>query len=426
MNVHLKKLKYFFSMLQNQRFPYLKLREIQNRKLKSLIHNAYYHVPYFHDLMNSVQLKPHQVQSTEDLRKIPLTTKKDLQRCDPSYYIDKRINPSQCKQITTSGSTGIPLKFHFSKTDFSVLSMNWVRPLLFHGVKPWHRKLEITGPHNISETEKWYQHLGFFKTKKISVFNTPSEWSKAWNAFQPNFLYGYSGSLKLFAKHILEQNIVDINPKYIFGVSELVDKQCREWIYSAFHKKIIDLYGAVESGCIAWECSVCQGYHINMDTVIVEFLKSGVPVPPGSSGNIFITNLHSFASPIIRYDLGDIAKLSESRPICGLHLPLMQVIEGRSDAEVILPSGRSLSPLFFFGIMKPIKKINQWRVVQEGKNHWEISIVPQPDFKIETINQIQKRIEKNIKEDIQIKIKMIKHIPPDKSGKIRSVVSKVK
>ncbi|MBD3413072.1 MAG: hypothetical protein GF421_01405 [Candidatus Aminicenantes bacterium] len=426
MSEHLRRLKYFFSMLQNQRLSYRKLREIQNRKLKALIHNSYYQVPYFQDLMDSVQLKPQQIQSPKDLQKIPVTTKKDLQSCDPSYLMDKRIKPSQCRQVTTSGSTGMPLKFYYSKPDFSRLSMSWLRPLLFHGVKPWHRKLEITGPHNISETKKWYQHVGLFKTQGISVFKTPSDWVRAWNAFQPDFLYGYSGSLKLFAKHIMEQGIENVNPKYIFGVSDLVDIQCREWIHSAFDKKIIDLYGSVEAGCIAWECSVCQGYHINMDTAVVEILKNGHPVQSGSSGNLFITNLHSFAFPIIRYDLGDIARLSESKPVCSLPLPLMQVIEGRSDAEIILPSGNSLSPMFFFGIMKPFENIIQWRVVQEQQNHLKIFIVPHSDFKRATLNLIQMRIQRNIEEDIQIKINLTERLRPDKSGKIRSVVSKIK
>ncbi|MFQ6082630.1 MAG: phenylacetate--CoA ligase family protein [Candidatus Aminicenantia bacterium] len=413
-------------MLKNQWKSLSELESLQNNKLQKLIHHAYNNVPYYRHLFDSVGLKPYEINSVEDLARIPITSKKQLQNSSLDEIVDRNVNLSKCVRITTSGSTGIPLRLFYTRGDFSTLNMNWIRPLLIYGVKPWHKRLEITGPHNISNKKKWYNYLGLWNNKMISLFKSPQEWVNMLHYYKPDILYGYSGSLKLLAKYVLDNEIININPKFIFGVSELVDDECRELIYKAFKKKLIDLYGAAEAGCIAWQCKICNGYHINMDTVIVEFLQGDQPASPGTHGRIIVTNLHSFAMPIMRYELGDIGIPSKEKSLCERELSLMEVVEGRSDAFVVLPSGNLLSPLFFFGIMKPIKEIEHWKVFQRDIKHLTIFIVPSKDFSSNTINHIKQRVEENIGEKMEIKVELVEKIPVDSSGKVRTVISQVK
>jgi len=306
-----------------------------------------------------------------------------------------------------------------------VLNMNWIRPLLVYGVKPWQKRLEITGPHNIANKKKWYQYFRLWRSKGISIFNQPSEMLTELNSYKPDVLYGYSGSLKLLAEYSRINDLETINPKYIFGVSDLLDRESRNSIFGTFQKEVIDLYGAAESGCIAWECHKCKGFHINMDTVIVECINNGEPAGPGKRGKIVITNLYSHAMPFIRYDLEDIGLLSGRDTSCGIDFPLMDLIEGRSDAFIVLPSGDLLSPMFFFGIMKPVRNILNWRVCQENSDEIILYLVPDKEFKSDTDLLIRKRIKDYIKENIRIRIKLVKELEPDKTGKVRSVSSSV-
>lgn len=419
------KITCFFKMIKNQWKPLSALTAMQNEKLKKLVNHAYNNVPYYRHLFDSVGLKPGHIQIIEDLRKIPITTKKNMQNLSLQEILSRNVDLQNCVHITTSGSTGRPLTLFYSKKDFSELNLNWIRPLLAHGVRPWSKKMEITGPHNIATRKKWYNYVGLWNSSAISIFKTPQEWVNHMHKYRPDILYGYSGSLKILAKYILDNQIPHANPRFIFGVSDFMDDDCRYLIYASFKKKIIDLYGAAEAGCIAWECNKCNEYHINMDTVIVEFLHGNMPVSPGNKGRIIVTNLCSFVMPIIRYELGDIGVPSEKNSLCNRQLPLMKIIEGRSDAFVVLPSGNLLSPMFFFGIMKPIKGIDNWRVFQEEKKCITIYIVPSKDFSSETIKNIKHRVNKHIKEKIEINIKLKKRIPDDSSGKVRAVVSKV-
>ena len=416
-------IKNYFHMKRNLNSSFSRLITSQNEKLKNLISYAYENVPYYRELFDRNHISPQSIENADSLRKIPITTKKKLQSLPLEKKTSKKVDLSSCIRITTSGSTGVPLEIFYLKNDYSVLNMNWIRPLLVYGVKPWQKRLEITGPHNISDKKKWYQYFRLWRSKGISIFNHPSEILSVFDSYKPDVLYGYSGSLKLLAEYSLKNKITTINPKYIFGVSDLLDRESRDSIVDAFHKEVIDLYGAAESGCIAWECHQCKGFHINMDTVIVECINKGKSAGPGKLGKIVITNLYSYAMPFIRYDLDDIGLLSSRDTSCGVELPLMDLIEGRSDAFIVLPSGDLLSPMFFFGIMKPIKNILNWRVCQKNSNEIIVYLVPDKEFNSDMELLIRKRIKDNIKENIRIRIKLVKELQPDKTGKVRSVIS---
>lgn len=412
-------------MLKVQWRPASDLRELQNRKLRSLILHAYRQVPFYRRLFDSRGLKPEDIRRVEDLSQLPTISKGQLRAAPAEEVIACGLDPSKCVEVRTSGSTGLPLKLYYRRKDDSRLNVSWLRPLFAHGVRPWYRKLEISGLHNLPSGKKWYQHLGIWRREGISIFLSPGEWVKAWRRYRPEILYGYSGSLKLLARHVLDAGLDDIRPCFVFGVSDLADEECRELIQSAFSRSIIDLYGAAEAGCIAWECPRCQEYHINADTVIVEFLRDGRPVPPGSPGRVVVTNLHSFAMPIIRYELGDIGVPGGEKLSCGRGLPLMKVIEGRDDAFIVLPSGKLLSPMFFFGTMKKIKGINQWKVFQSDLGCLKILIVPSENSSSETIDHLRKRVEENSGEKMEIEVELVENIPGDSSGKVRAVVSQL-
>ena len=413
-------------MLQTQWMPFPELRELQNRKLRRLVLHAYRQVPFYRRLFDSRGLKPEDIGRVEDLSRLPTISKEQLQVSPVEDIIASGVNRSNLVELRTSGSTGLPLNLSYYRRDDSRLNASWLRPLLAHGVRPWHKKLEISGPHNLPTGKKWYQYLGLWRRRGISIFSSPEKWVKAWRRYRPGVLYGYAGSLKLLAGYVIEKGIDDIRPRFVFGVSDLVDEECRELIRAAFSRPIIDLYGAVEAGCVAWECPCCPGYHINADTVIVEFLRQGRPVSSGEPGNIVITNLHSFAMPIIRYELEDVGARSEEDPRCGRGLPLMKVIEGRSDAVLTLPSGRRLSPMFFFGVMKKIEGIKQWRIIQTELTRIRVEVVPGVGSSPAMPARIRKKVEAVLDDTVKINLEIVDKIPRDPSGKVRAVVSKLK
>ena len=89
------------------------LKIIQNKKLRALIRHSYDYVPYYRDLMKSVNVTPEDIKTIDYLNKIPVTTKNDLVDLPLEHRIASDINLNDCWRSRTSGTTGIPLTVYF-------------------------------------------------------------------------------------------------------------------------------------------------------------------------------------------------------------------------------------------------------------------------------------------------------------------------
>ena len=103
---------------------------------------------------------------------------------------------------------------------------------------------------------------------------------------------------------------------------------------------IVDRYSCEEVGPIAYECPAQEGrYHVCVSNVLVEVVdESGRPTPRGEAGRVLLTGLHTWASPVIRYEIGDMATLGTGCP-CGFQGPVLDSLLGRIRFLVRLPSG---------------------------------------------------------------------------------------
>ena len=160
--------------------------------------------------------------------------------------------------------------------------------------------------------------------KYVSLYDTPDKHLKVLNEFKPSVIDGYASSIWLIAREILNKKIkLSKKLKLIYVTSEILDKNMREDIKKAFGVEPLDQFGCVEVGRTAWECLEHKGYHIDMDSVITEFIKDNKPVDFGNKGEIVYTSLYNTAMPIIRYKVGDIGTPSKEKCSCGRGLPLI-------------------------------------------------------------------------------------------------------
>ncbi len=401
-----------------------RLEKLQRERLRSLVRHACQNFPSYRERFRSCGLWPDEIATIEDLSRVPLTTRKDLAALRAMETSSEAARHAPGVTVRTSGSSGVPLVLRYRPGDATELNCTWLRPLFAHGIRPWHSRLEITGPHNFPSGGLAYEKLGLFRRHCVSVFEKPDSWLTAARRAGADYLWGYSGSLKMLARHIVEVGHAAPRFRAVFGVSDLVDPACRELVREAFGRPLVDVYGAAEAGCIAWECPTCDGYHVNMDTVIVEVLDGDRPAPPGVAGRVVVTNLLSFAMPIIRYELGDVAATSPNAARCGRGLPLIDVVEGRANAIVRLPSGRLLSPMFFFGLMKQFENnLRAWRVIQESGDRLSVLVVA-VDGKANPA-PIADAIRRLAGEPIGISVVPVDALPHEASGKVRAVFSRL-
>ena len=419
-----RKLWYLHKVMKQQWLKTTELEEIQQKMLRGIIKHAYENVPFYHRKFRAAGIKPEDIKTVDDLQKIPITTKQELRDNFPGT-IAKGVDLNKCDVSKTSGSTGIPLTVYYSEKDDDYEKAIALRPNLSCGQKIRDKWIVITSPDHIAP-KKWFQKLRIFAPEFISLLGNVKEQISILEKFQPEVLDGYASSIYLLAKEIKETGNDKIHTKLIFTTAELLTSDIRKYIESVFGVKVYDQFGCVELARTAWECPEHRGYHIDMDAVVMEFIKDGEQVASGERGEIVYTGLYQHAMPFIRYAVGDIGIPSDEKCPCGRGLPLMKVLEGRTDAFVQVLDGRVFSPIIWTILLKPFLEIAQFKVIQEKIDLIKVQIVKGKGFSQETIDLVKKDIRNVLGEDMHVETELVDEIPRERSGKVRSVVSKVK
>ena len=402
------------------------LEKIQRERLVSLIRHAYENVPYYRRLFDTVGLKPGDIKTVKDLEHVPITDKVVMRKLPLEDKVAHNIDLKDCLNIFTSGSTGMPAHLYFTHRDFKVLDMVYLRSFLENGLKFNYKRAFVLDPHGFETKSRWYHHLGLARYVNISCFLEPDDQINILREVRPDFIHGYPSSLKLIAEQIIESGENGLRPKLVSTAAELLDRKGREQIENAFGVKVYDRYAASEARNIAWECGEHNGYHINIDTLVVEFIKDGRGAVEGERGDIVVTNLYSYAMPFIRYRIGDVGIPSDRKCPCGIELPLMEIIEGRDEDFIVLKGARVVSPMVITGTLDHITGIKQFRVVQEDIDTVSAALAMGDGFNSDTIFKAEKALKGILGDDIKIRCEAVEDIPREASGKVRAVISKVK
>lgn len=402
-----------------------KIHDLQSRKLRKLLNHAYNNVPLYRELYKKNRIVPEEIQSVDQLSELPPTTKQQFSQAPVEQKTARTVDLNRCRSSATSGSTGFPLQIYFRSSDFTIINFTWARAYMAHGMKPWHKIAALIGSRQVKRQKSWYEYFGVWRRKEISTWEAPHRWHHEIQTFHPDIYTGYVLTLRLLAEYIEEEGIQDMTPKTIFHTSAVLDDFSRRYLESRFHTKVIDLYGSFEAGCIAWECEECSGYHISSDTVVVEVLKNGKPVDPGEQGEVYITNLHSYAMPFIRYRQGDVVTLSETPPICGRTFPLLKNIIGRADDFIILKNGRKMSPTPFYHAVDPVPGVGRWRIIQKAPGEIILEIQPGVNFSTDTQRKIKNNFHRLAEKNLSYRIKIVEEIPIVPGKKFRAVSSEI-
>lgn len=129
-------------------------------------------------------------------------------------------------------------------------------------------------------------------------------------------------------------------------ISEALSPETRALVAERWGVKLTDTYSAQEVGYLGMSCPAGAGYHVPAERLLVEILRDdGQPCRAGEVGRVIVTDLHNFATPLLRYDLGDHAEVGGPCP-CGRGLPVLTRILGRRRGMLRYPDGRTVWPVF--------------------------------------------------------------------------------
>jgi phenylacetate-CoA ligase len=408
---------------KNIYLPEDQLRALQLEKLQAMLRHAYKNVPYYRRLFDSVGVKPQDIKNIEDLARIPIRTRRQIQQLPAADILAKNIARDECKRIITGGSSGIPLPVFMRRKDSERHDLVWARTSLENGK----RLGDVTSYLKFHIPRRaWYESLGIWRRDIIPLLDNSREKIARLQRSRPDIIRGNPFELANLARFIREHDISGIEPRMVFCMGSLLDRSSRELLRSAFQADVYDFYGTTEFGCIAWECSRHQGYHVNMDTVVLEIVREGEPARPGEVGKIICTGLDSLAMPFIRYDTGDMGMKGEEKCACGRNLPLLHSIEGRADDFFVSPQDQMISPSRIVNQVKLVPGISQFRIIQESRERIVIQLVADANASAETVPLLKETMIRIMGHPVQIELELVPALTPDPAGKTRSLISRVK
>ncbi len=401
------------------------IRDFQERRLRELIQDSYTNVPYYRSTFDKLGLKPEDINSPEDLQKLPVLTKDIIRRNFPDSMIARNIPRRRLLLNHSGGSTGEPLSYYLDRQAESWRFASLLRFWKWAGYEPGTRwvRLDLIAHDKLSQ--KMMDKLGLCLFFRLSAMNqdTLRASVEEIGKYSPQIIRGYASQVFLLAKYLKDNAITDIRPSSVITTGDMLYPHYRALIEEQFGRSVYDTYGG-NSIIISGQCEA-GAYHIAAENIVLELVKDDRPAKPGEVGTVLVTDLGNYGMPFIRFRIGDLASPSQETCKCGRGLPCMSSVVGRDTDIVVTPEGSYLVAYFFGHIFESMTSVDQFQVVQETGDEIEVKIVKNDTFSDQDAKYIEDAIRQGAGEKLRIKFNFVRDIPVPRSGKIRLVVSEI-
>lgn len=330
----------------------LELINFQSVRLRQLITHCYANVPYYTKLFDRLGLKPEEIQTRDDLQKLPILTKQII-RDNYQDLISIDVAKRRIQHGSTGGSTGTPLKFI---KDISTWNMAWGSSFRAWEWYDFHlgEKIFTLGGNSLVKHKKTFTPKNVFdkwimrNTKRSSAEVDDVAMENHYKAFvkvKPKALRGYASSLVVFANYIEKNKLPVPQLKVILTTGEILMPQYRTVLQRVFKVPVFDAYGAGDGGIASHECYMHEGLHITEERCVIEITdKNGSVLPDGELGFVTTTDLGNYAFPFIRYQVGDMSYIKKDKCSCGRQSRLFGAVVGRAGKLLYSKQGVPISP----------------------------------------------------------------------------------
>jgi phenylacetate-CoA ligase len=413
----------------SQWWPREQIEAHQYRQLSKLLGHAFATVPHYRRSLAAAGFTPGDGVAPEQLRALPVLTRRDIQ--DAGDQLLSAAIPrehGQCQSTATSGSTGMPVTVVKTELEQSYWYAVTLRHSLWHPRDPRLKFAAIrsdkTGrsdyPHGSRQAD-WGPPLAeVFGTGPAVVLDIRTgiaeqvEWLVRED---PDYLLSFGTNLLFLARHCREHGFRLPRLKAVIASGEIVEPELRRLSRDVWGASLSDMYSAVEVGYIALQCPEHEHYHVQMEAALVEVLDaSGNLCGPGEIGEVVVTPLHNYATPLVRYALGDYAKVGEPCP-CGRGLAVLRQIIGRARDMIVLPSGERRFGYHSPDLLADIAAIAQHQIAQVSPDELEIRPVARRALTPEDEAAVIDRIDRNYGGGFRCRISYRAEIPREAGGK---------
>ena len=409
----------------SQWFSEEKIIEYQNNELLKLINHAYNTVTYYRRLFDKRNIKPRDIKSVEDLAKIPLLTKEDV-NLHLNDLVSNKFSRKDIILSHTSGSTGKSLDFYLENRSFQFRWALWWRLRRRFGI-------EFDVPHAIftgltaiplaqEKPPYWRENYVMHQTVFTMHHMIPAKVESIVNRLNRggfHYYFGYPSIIYILASLIKEHGLaVTQPPKIIFTGAENLHHYQRRVISEVFGCPVTDHYGFTEGAGNASRCSH-DNYHEDFEYGILECETPETSGENTQQGRIIATGFANYAMPFIRYDVGDIGEWRLERCPCGRQSKILSKIIGRKEDYIITPEGLKIRRFDY--IFKDSHNIKEAQVMQNKFGSICLRIVRRAAYCKRDEELIKEEIKRKISNKLLVDFEYVDEIERLPNGKMQAV-----
>lgn len=420
--------------------PRVGLEAIQLSRLKHLVTRVYDTVEPYRQKMDKVGVKPDDIKSLNDLKKLPFTAKDDLRDNYPFGLFSSPLD-DVVRVHASSGTTGKSTVVGYTQSDIELWASIMARALTCAGA---HRGDMV---HNAYGYGLFTGGLGaHYGAERLGATVIPVSGG---NTKRQITIMKDFGSTVLLSTPSYALNLadgmdqLDVDPATlslrvgIFGAEPWSDNM-REEVERKLNLKAVDIYGLSEvmGPGVAMEClDTEKGMHVFEDHFLPEIIDpdTGEVLPPGEKGELVFTTLTKEAFPIIRYRTKDISRLFYEKCRCGRTLVRMEKVTGRTD-DMLIIRGVNVFPSQVEHVLMGIEGVEpHYQIVVEREGnldtmmvHVEVSGTVFSD-EIRVLENLTKKIQRDIKDMLGVtaKVKLVEPRTIQRSeGKAQRVIDR--
>lgn len=410
------------------------LQEHQLNQLKLLTDYANLHSPFFQARFAQAGLDLRQPWSKASYAQIPLLTRAELMQQLP--HIRCHNVPREhgaVHEVQTSGSTGQVV----SVLRTEVTQMFWLA--LAMREHWWHQRdfsatLAIVKAHTPAmDDPQQAARIGWGHPVTL-LFNTGPSYTQplaldvahqaSWLKHRdPHYLLTYPSNLNALLDQFEKSTGLPPGLRQVRSVGETLSAETRARC-QRLGIEVVDMYSSQEVGIIAIQCPVSGLYHVQCESLLVEVLNdAGLPCLPGEIGRVVITDLHNFATPLIRYEIRDYAEVGPVCP-CGRGLPTLARIMGRRRNMLTLPNGERHWPIVGAYRFREVADIRQYQVIQHALDDVEVKLVVEQPLSGTQEIQLTAIIQHALGHAFPLRFSYSPHeLPKTRSGKFEDFIS---
>jgi phenylacetate-CoA ligase len=373
--------------------PRQDLEKLQLQRLQQTVELCYTRVPFYKKEMDAKGVKPADIKSLEDVRKLPFTTKQDLRDNYPFGLLTVPLEKI-VRLHASSGTTGKPTVGPYTKHDLDLWAETMARVYTAAGVT----SKDIV--HNGYGYGLFTGGLGFhLGAERIGATVVPVSGglSKRQIMLMEDFgatVLTCTPSYALVLAETAAEMGVDIYQRMrvrvgIFG-AEPWTEEMRQEIEAKMNLEAFDIYGLTEmvGPGVAVECPYHDGLHIAEDYFLPEIVDpdTGEPVAEGKVGELVFTSITKEGMPLLRYRTRDRVTLNREKCACGRTMARMSKVKGRTDdmliirgvnvfpssIESVLLTVEGIEPHYLIIIDRPKDRLDELEVwVEASQDLWQ-------------------------------------------------------